>query len=121
MRNECLEGYSDWSLQAVHVSQLDYGSYGFVDGKRATLFDLYNSEKFKQRENAFKFHNLVKDDIKLTWVTICDRVTNKESFRHQQLLDCLAPGADMDDSACHCHYRGYTEDADYVVIGKNKL
>ena len=26
----------------------------------------------------------------------------------------------MDDSACHCHYRGYTEDADYVVIGKNK-
>ena len=66
MRNECLEGYSDWSLQAVHVSQLDYGSYGFVDGKRATLFDLYNSEKFKKRENAFKFHNLVKDDIKLT-------------------------------------------------------
>ena len=40
-------------------------------------------------------------------------------FSHQQLLDCLAPGADMDDSTCHCHYRGYTEDADYVVIGKN--
>ena len=27
----------------------------------------------------------------------------------------------MEDSACHCHYRGYTEDADYVVIGKNKF
>ena len=42
-------------------------------------------------------------------------------FSHQQLLDCLAPGADMDDSACHCHYRGYTEDADYVVIGKSRI
>ena len=23
----------------------------------------------------------------------------------------------MDDSTCHCHYRGYTDDAGYVVIG----
>ena len=62
MRNECLNGYSEWSLQPVHVSQLDYRSYG----EGVTLFDLYNKDQFKNRENSIKFELLVNEKSYLT-------------------------------------------------------
>ena len=67
-KSSCYENYNDWSLQPVHVANLDYSSYGTGDhsSEKITLSYMWANKNDTAWLPNFNFENLITAESTLT-------------------------------------------------------